>query len=246
MWKAKSLVAAGLAVLGNMVWWNAMANNNQLSNQKDNTQTELADVLANPQQDESTFQVDLSLSPSDQIPQKKYEWIYAGFDKNPESLDWEKIYDIDLADVPVEVLKYWMLKKMNEIRVEHGLKPLKYDKKLEKLAKNFADDNRDFNRRESSYPHADSKWRWVSQRFQDAWLLWPYIEVVTVDCIKRWYWENMGSISGHTINNLFEDWMNSSGHREAIISPYHNSVWFAINSENDLIVHEFGNVKANK
>ena len=243
MWKAKSLVAAGLAVLGNMVWWNAMANNNQLSNQKDNTQTELADVLANPQQDESTFQVDLSLSPSDQIPQKKYEWIYAGFDKNPESLDWEKIYDIDLADVPVEVLKYGMLRKMNEIRKAHWLKPLKYDKKLEKVAQDFADDERNPDRWNNPYPHADSKWRWVKKRLEDAGLIWSYIELVTVDYKKMWYGENMWSISWHTINSLYEDWMNSPWHRAAIISKYHTATWFGISVKWNVIVHEFWNVK---
>jgi hypothetical protein len=37
------------------------------------------------------------------------------------------------------------------------LKPLKYDKRLEKVAQDFADDDRDYERWNNPYPHADSK-----------------------------------------------------------------------------------------
>ena len=233
MGRVKNLIAWWLAILWSIVPWQAM-NTPKIQSQQEKTSTEIAAVLSETK-NPSTIYVN-------QNPEK-HTWIYAGFETNPESLDRQKIYDIDVADVPVEVLKYGMLRKMNEIRKANRLKPLKYDKKLEQLAQEFADDERDYERWNNPYPHADSKWRWVKKRFEDAWLLWSYIDIVTVDCIKRWYWENMWTISGHTINKLFDNRMHSPWHREAILSPYHNATWFAISVKNNLIVHEFWNVK---
>lgn len=233
MGRVKNLIAWWLAVLWSIVPWQAM-NTPKIQAQQEKTSTEIAAVLSETQ-NPSTIYVN-------QNPEK-YTWIYAGFETNPENLDRQKIYNIDVADMPVEVLKYGMLRKMNEIRKANWLKPLKYDKKLEQLAQEFADDERDYERWNNPYPHADSKWRWVKTRLQDAGLLWSYIELITVDYTPMWYGENMWSISGHTINSLYNDWMNSPWHREQIVSKYHNAVWFGISAKWNVIVHEFWNVK---
>jgi len=235
MGKVKNLIAGWLAVLWSVVPWHAATNSIKINSQRDTTNQEIVNVFAE-KQDNSTID-------RDQNPEK-YTWIYAGFETNPESLDWQKIYNISLSEVPIEVLKYGMLRKMNEIRKTHWLKPLKYDKKLEEVAQDFADDERDPERWNNPYPHADSKWRWVKTRLQEAWLLDGYIDIVVVDYKKMWYGENMWSISWHTINSLYEDWMNSPWHRAAIISRYHTATWFGIGVKWNVIVHEFGNVKS--
>ena len=240
MSKAKNIVAAGLTVLGNAVWWNVLANNNQLADQQNNTKMELVDVLSDSQQDESTFQIDLSLSPSDQIPQKKYEWIYAWFETNPESLNWEKIYNEDLSSIPTEVLKYWMLKKLNEIRVKNGLKPLKYDKNLEKVAQDFAND------REKNWikglSHVDSQWRRPDDRIDDAWLLDNYVKEIYVNWTVEWIWENLSTFSWYTINTVYDAWMRSPGHKRNIVSKYVNSIWFGYTLQWNTVVCLFANV----
>lgn len=233
MSKIKNLIAGWLAVLWSVVPWQAM-NSTKVQSQQGETSTEIATIF-----DESKNPSTIYLS---QNPEK-YTWIYAGFETNPEGLDWQKIYNIDVADVPVEVLKYGMLRKMNEIRKTYWLKPLKYDKKLEKVAQDFADDERDYERWNNPSPHTDSKWKWVRWRFKESWLLWEYIEIIIVDGMEKWYWENMGSISWHTINSLYKDWMNSPWHKKQIISKYYNAVWFAINGKENVIVHDFWNVK---
>lgn len=243
MGKASKILATWLVITWNVVaQWESLAAHNQLSNQQNKTKSELFVNFSNPTSNESTFYLDWIISPSNQVP-SKYTWIYAGFETNPESLDWQKIYNINVSEVPSEILKYGMLRKMNEIRKTHWLKPLKYDKKLEKVAQDFANDDRNYDRWNNPYPHADSKWRWVKTRLQDAGLLWSYIELITVDYTPMWYGENMWSISGHTINSLYNDWMNSPWHREQIVSKYHNAVWFGISAKWNVIIHEFWNVK---
>ena len=234
MRKIKNIIPWGLAILWSVMPWQAM-NNQKIQPQQQKINAKIATIF-----DENNNPSTIYLN---QNPEK-YTWIYAGFETNPESLDWQKIYGIDVADVPTEVLKYWMLRKMNEIRKWYWLKALKYDKKLEKAAQDFADDETDPERWNNPYPHADSKWRWVKTRLQEAWLLDGYIDIVVVDYKKMWYGENMWSISGHTINSLYNDWMNSPWHRAAIISKYHTATWFGISKKWNVIVHEFGNVKS--
>jgi len=234
MGKIKNIVAGCLAVLWCTIPWQA-SNNLKIDSQRETTAQEIVNVFNENQNNLITINVN-------QNPEK-YSWIYEGFETNPESLDREKIYDIDLSEIPTEILKYGMLRKMNEIRKAKWLKPLKYDEKLEQVAQDFANDERDYERWNNPYPHADSKWRWVKQRLEEAWLLDNYIEIVVVDYKKMWYWENMWSISWHTINTLYEDRMNSPGHKIQIISKYHNSVWFGISTKSNVIVHEFWNVK---
>lgn len=225
MSKTKNIVAAWLAILGNTVWWNVLANNNQLSNQQDNTKMELVDALANPQQNESTFYVDLSRSPLDQVPQKKYEWIYAGFDKDPESLNWEKIYNIEICQMPVEIAKYGMIRRINEYRKENGLPPLKYDRELEKIAQDFADESKTFPHLDTDDPHQDAKWRATYSRVKSYGIIWSHIKMVKwPDDSLEWIRENVMSTWWHTLNTMIYSIEISPWHKSATLSPYVNSV----------------------
>ena len=221
-----------------MAQWESLVPNAQLSNQQNNTKSELFVNFSNPTTDESTFYLDWIISPSSQVP-SKYTWIYAGFETNPESLDWQKIYNVSLSEIPPEILKYGMLRKINEIRKENWLKPLKYDRKLEKVAQDFAYDLKWTAWWQPGHVlHEDSKWRDEYDRVQDAWLLWTYVE--DSDNSIR---ENMATISWYTINTLFYDLMHSHFHKKAIISPYVNSVWFWYCKESNTIIQLFWQVK---
>lgn len=229
MGKIKNLIAWSLAVLWSVVPWQAM-NNSKFQSQQGETSTEIATIF-----DESKNPSTIYLS---QNPEK-YTWIYAGFETNPEGLDREKIYNISLSEIPPEVLKYGMLRKINEIREEYWLKPLKYDKKLEKVAQDFSDDIKWTKRREPWHVlHEDSKWRDEYDRVQDAWLFWNYVEK-SDESIR----ENMMTISGYNINTLFYDLMHSHFHKKAIISKYVNSVWFWYCRDWNTIIQLFWQVK---
>lgn len=231
MGKVKNLIAGWLAVLWSVVPWHAAINSEKVNTQRDTTNQEIVNVFAE-KQDNST--IDRNQNP------EKYTWIYAGFETNPESLDWQKIYNISLSEVPTEVLKYGMLRKMNEIRKTHWLKPLKYDKKLEEVAQDFAND------REQNWPtnlsHIDSKWRYPDDRIEDAWLMYDYVEEIFKDGVVEWIWENLCTFSGYNINTVYDAWMNSPWHRRNIVSPYVTSIWYWFTKKWNTIVCLFANV----
>ena len=240
MGKASKIIATWLVIAWNVVaQWESLAPHNQLSNQQNKTKSELFVNFSNPTSNESTFYLDWIISPSNQVP-SKYTWIYAGFETNPESLDWQKIYNINVSEVPSEILKYGMLRKMNEIRKTHWLKPLKYDKKLEKVAQDFAYD------REQNWPkklsHIDSKWWRPDDRIEEAWLLGTYVQKIYKDGIVEWIWENLATFSWYNINTVYDAWMNSPWHRRNIVSPYLTSIWFWFTQQGNTIVCLFANV----
>lgn len=232
MWKLRNIIAWWLIVISNIIPWYAVTNNQKINSQKNDTNKEIVDVFTKNQVN-STIYVN-------QNPEK-YTWIYAGFESNPESLDWDKIYNISLSEIPPEVLKYGLLRKINEIRKENWLKPLKYDKKLEQVAQDYAEDLKWTQWWKPWHIlHQDSKWRDEYDRVRAAGLLWSYIE--KSDNSVR---ENMSTISWYTINSLFYDFMNSYFHKKAIISQYVNSIWFWYCRESNTIIQLFWQVKDN-
>lgn len=211
MWKFQKIVWWAALVWSLMFGWNSMA---QVSNTRDvnTTNTEI-------------------------LQKNSSEQLLDVFNVNPENLDREKINNMDIADVPIDVLRYWMLKKMNEIRKEKGLKPLKYDEKLASVAQNFANENLT---RSQFKTHKDSQWRWPSDRIYDE--LWDYVKEIYNNWFVEWVWENIWTVSGYTINSIFSARLHSEWHREALLSKYVNSVWFGINKSHNVIIHTFWNV----
>ena len=216
MWKFQKIVWWAALVWSLMFGWNSMA---QTANTRDvnTTNTEI-------------------------LQKNSSEQLLDVFNVNPENLDREKINNMDIADVPIDVLRYWMLRKLNEIRKANGVKPLKYDEKLASVAQNFANDDRDFEWWNNSNPHRDSKWLNCYNRLKNAWLIWNYIQTHVENGLIKWRWENLWSISWHTINTIFEDWMNSKWHKENILAKDINSVWFWYSLDWNIIVHVFWNV----
>ncbi len=138
--------------------------------------------------------------------------------------DYKKLLYTDISTLSPEIIQKVMLQRINEIRKEHNLKPLTYDKRLETPATSFAKEKSWTERWNDPDNHFDKDGNWIYERMEKAWLL-PHIKLIVVNGNIESIWENLVTTHG-SVNDLMNALMQSIWHKERLLSPHENKVGF--------------------
>lgn len=162
-----------------------------------------------------------------------------------DQYDYKKMLHMDISLLSPEVVKKVMLDRINEIRKEYALPTLEYNTVLDSIALEFAKEKNGTERWKDPYCHFDKNKGWPYDRIKKAWLL-PQIKLTNINGDVYWADENIVTQEGsiyHIINLLM--W-SKKWHRETLLSPYINSVWFWYIPWWNIIVQNFVYFKNNK
>ncbi len=154
---------------------------------------------------------------------------------------YEECLQMQPSELSEALVKKTMLHKLNDIRKQHQLKPLKYNKKLENLALQFATEKTATERWKDQWMHFDKDSLGVIDRSKKAWL-WKDINKHVVDHEVMWLGENLVSTNG-SIEAMMDALMESPGHRKRLLCPYTTEVGFWYGKWYTILVQIFADFK---
>lgn len=158
-----------------------------------------------------------------------------------DQYNYKEMLYMDISLLAPEVVKKVMFERINEIRKEHWLKVLKYDKRLEEIATEFSKEKNWTQWRNEKHPHNNKMWWWPRRRIYET-PLRNEIEEIEVNWVLYWIEENIVSATT-TVNWQMKALMESKNHRKAILSEYINSVWIWYEQWSLVLVQLFANIK---
>jgi len=85
-----------------------------------------------------------------------------------DQYDYKKMLEMDISILSNEVVVKLVFDRTNEIRQDHWLHKLKYNKDLEKIAKKFSKEKIWTKRREDRFSHFDNNNLWPYERIKKS------------------------------------------------------------------------------
>ena len=154
---------------------------------------------------------------------------------------YEECLQMQPSELSEAVVKKTMLHKLNDIRKQHGLKPLKYNKQLDNLALQFATEKTGTERWKDQWMHFDKDSLGVIDRSKKAWI-WKNINKHVVNHEVMGLWENLVSTNA-SIEAMMDALMKSPGHRRWILCPYITETGFGYTDWYTILVQIFADFK---
>ncbi|EKD24745.1 MAG: hypothetical protein ACD_80C00166G0006 [uncultured bacterium (gcode 4)] len=152
--------------------------------------------------------------------------------------DYHKLLHTDISTLSPEIIKKVMLDRINEIRKEKKIKPLKYDKRLESLAYEFVEEKNWTERWKDPYCHFDKDGNWIYERTEKKWLI-NKIRIISIDGEVVSLWENLVTTYGSVYDMLESLMASTKWHKERILSSHQNKVWFGYKTWSTIFVQIF-------
>jgi len=147
------------------------------------------------------------------------------------------------SELSDSLVKKTMLHRLNDIRKQHNLKPLKYNKQLDHLALKFATEKTGTQRWENQWMHFDKDSLGVIDRAKKEWL-WENINKHVVDDEVMGLWENLIS-TNVSIEKMLDALMHSPGHRKRLLCPYITEAGFWYEKGYTILVQIFADFNKN-